>query len=189
MNTRRADPVELDLGPASGPTKNSDHAIKGFSLRHPVWLGRLIKEAADTEGLSANQWMVRALAEAARRSNKYQSRTIPVADEPRALDVIKSMKTESVKGTRLIINGTEIPIDGNVEWGPASNGKVVNVTPITLSLDNLSPGRPAPIAFTLPDTAKPKTIPKTMAQAFAAPAVEPSSQPFEFPSGDIPDLG
>lgn len=82
MSYARAQPA-LDLTiPDNKPTQSSRNAEAKFLFRMPIWLRDLVREAADTEGLSMNAWLQRTVAEASKMSNDGW-RTIPVDDPSR----------------------------------------------------------------------------------------------------------
>jgi hypothetical protein len=62
--------------------------VSGQIVRMPAWLRDLIREAADTEGLSQNAWISRVLAETAKLSAEDGWRSIPANDPPRRAEPV-----------------------------------------------------------------------------------------------------
>jgi hypothetical protein len=183
--TNRLDPAALDLGGDGDPPRKSDYETKGYLIRHPIWLRNIVKDAAKREGLSANQWIVRVIAEAAKRSVKFGWRSIPIDDEPRAHpEMMKIEKTPGFKpGTATVtLGGQTYPITGEIKWTNAEPGKVTNLEPLVLH------HLPDPSPIKVEDHMIVKR--SGIAQAFGMPdgtEVVTHSE-FTIPDGDIPDL-
>lgn len=166
----RADPVVLDLGPRN-PPKKSDYEKKAYILRHEVWIRKLIIEAAENEGLSANTWCVRVLTEYAKRSNLYGWRTISPTDHPERVETAPPAPEPPM----LTIQGS------GVTWTQIHPDPFPTETVAGSPLDE-----PPPAPVFMPPRRQ-RAAPVSIGDTFSVTS-DPSDATFSIPDGDIPEL-
>lgn len=128
----RAQPEEAV---SEGDAKSAE--VRNRMIRYPLWLDALIKEAADKEGLSANAWIARCLAEGAKRSNLYGWATSSLNHDPKPPEgraplggrVAAAAEVIAREGKLTLHSGTYPTPENTVTWSRLVTGEPEFVTP------------------------------------------------------------